>query len=108
MSITPHRVTPFTESLNPIKLWEYLAAGKPIVGILAAIWPFHTWSPVGHVAAPTAVSMLHAGVLKKFGLYGLIRVAVPLRRWLHLSKARRASACAGRRRRWRCWACWSP
>ncbi len=29
--LTPHLVTPFTESLNPIKLWEYLAAGKPIV-----------------------------------------------------------------------------
>jgi NADH-quinone oxidoreductase subunit M len=37
-------------------------------GILAAVWPFHTWSPVGHVAAPTAVSMIHAGVLMKLEL----------------------------------------
>ena len=43
-------------------------------GILAAVWPFHTWSPVGHVAAPTSVSMVHAGVLMKMGpsvYYGL-------------------------------------
>jgi NADH-quinone oxidoreductase subunit M len=44
--------------------------------VLAAMWPFHTWSPDGHVAAPTAVSMLHAGVLMKLGAYGCIRVAV--------------------------------
>ncbi len=47
-------------------------------GILVSLWPFHTWAPVGYGAAPTATSMLHAGVLKKFGLYGLIRVALPL------------------------------
>ncbi|MBC7326136.1 MAG: NADH-quinone oxidoreductase subunit M, partial [Moorella sp. (in: Bacteria)] len=40
------------------------------------IWPLHLWSPDGHVAAPTAVSMLHAGVLMKLGAYGLIRVGV--------------------------------
>ncbi len=45
-------------------------------GVLAAMWPFHTWSPDGHVAAPTAVSMLHAGVLMKLGAYGCLRVAV--------------------------------
>ncbi|MBI3971866.1 MAG: NADH-quinone oxidoreductase subunit M [Chloroflexi bacterium] len=45
-------------------------------GVLAAMWPFHTWSPDGHVAAPTAVSMLHAGVLMKLGAYGCIRLAV--------------------------------
>jgi NADH-quinone oxidoreductase subunit M len=44
--------------------------------VLAAMWPFHTWSPDGHVAAPTAVSMLHAGVLMKLGAYGCIRVAL--------------------------------
>ena len=43
-------------------------------GILAAIWPLHTWSPDGHASAPTAVSMLHAGVLMKLGAYGLLRV----------------------------------
>ena len=42
-------------------------------GILAGLWPFHTWSPDGHVAAPTAVSMVHAGVLMKLGAYGVIR-----------------------------------
>src|SRR5919108_2189138 len=45
-------------------------------GVLAGLWPFHTWSPDGHVAAPTAVSMLHAGVLMKLGAYGCIRVAL--------------------------------
>jgi NADH-quinone oxidoreductase subunit M len=44
--------------------------------VLAAMWPLHTWSPDGHVAAPTAVSMLHAGVLMKLGAYGCIRVAI--------------------------------
>ena len=47
-------------------------------GILVSLWPFHTWAPIGYAAAPTATAMLHAGVLKKFGLYGLLRVALPL------------------------------
>ncbi len=47
-------------------------------GVLAAMWPFHTWSPVGHVAAPTAVSMLHAGVLMKLGSFAILRVAMYL------------------------------
>jgi NADH-quinone oxidoreductase subunit M len=47
-------------------------------GVLAGMWPFHTWSPDGHVAAPTAVSMLHAGVLMKLGAYGIIRVALTI------------------------------
>lgn len=45
-------------------------------GILAGMWPFHGWSPTGHVAAPTAVSMLHAGVLMKLGAFGILRVAI--------------------------------
>ena len=45
-------------------------------GILAGIWPLHTWSPDGHSSAPTAVSMLHAGVLMKLGAYGVLRVGV--------------------------------
>lgn len=45
-------------------------------GFLVPMWPLHTWSPDGHVAAPTAVSMLHAGVLMKLGGYGLIRAGV--------------------------------
>jgi len=47
-------------------------------GILAGVWPFHTWSPVGHVAAPTGVSMVHAGVLMKIGAFGVLRVAIVL------------------------------
>ena len=47
-------------------------------GVLAGLWPFHTWSPDGHVAAPTAVSMLHAGVLMKLGAFGIIRVGMAL------------------------------
>lgn len=43
-------------------------------GVLAGIWPLHTWSPDGHASAPTAVSMLHAGVLMKLGAYGVLRV----------------------------------
>ena len=46
-------------------------------GILISLWPFHSWAPEGYAAAPTPTAMLHAGVLKKFGLYGLIRIAVP-------------------------------
>lgn len=45
-------------------------------GILAGMWPFHGWSPTGHVAAPTAVSMLHAGVLMKLGAFGILRVGI--------------------------------
>ena len=47
-------------------------------GILVALFPFHSWAARGYEAAPTSVSMLHAGVLKKFGLYGLVQIAVPL------------------------------
>jgi NADH-quinone oxidoreductase subunit M len=47
-------------------------------GILVSLWPLHTWAPLGYGAAPSSNAMLHAGVLKKFGLYGLIQVAMPL------------------------------
>ncbi len=58
-------------------------------GILVSLWPFHTWAPLGYGSAPSATAMLHAGVLKKFGLYGLIRIALPLmpdasQSWLHV------------------------
>src|SRR5207245_1397166 len=58
-------------------------------GILVSLWPFHTWAPLGYGSAPTATAMLHAGVLKKFGLYGIIRIALPLmpqaaQSWLHI------------------------
>lgn len=47
-------------------------------GVLGALFPFHTWSPDGHASAPTAVSMLHAGVLMKLGGYGCFRIAMKL------------------------------
>jgi len=46
--------------------------------VLAGIWPFHNWSPDGHVAAPTAVSMFHAGVLMKLGAFAALRVGIML------------------------------
>ncbi len=47
-------------------------------GVLAGIFPLHTWSPDGHASAPTAVSMLHAGVLMKLGAYGVLRLGFGL------------------------------
>ncbi|GAB4447791.1 MAG: NADH-quinone oxidoreductase subunit M [Anaerolineae bacterium] len=47
-------------------------------GVLAGVFPFHNWSPDGHVAAPTAVSMIHAGVLMKLGAYSALRLGVQL------------------------------
>ena len=57
--------------------WVFLALYVGF-GILAGIWPLHTWSPDGHASAPTAVSMLHAGVLMKLGAYGVVRVGMGL------------------------------
>ncbi|MBM3875194.1 MAG: NADH-quinone oxidoreductase subunit M [Verrucomicrobia bacterium] len=65
---------PFPESFQ---VWAF-----PLVfvgfAILAGLWPFHTWAPTGHVAAPTAASMLLAGVVMKLGAYGCLRVAMTL------------------------------
>jgi NADH-quinone oxidoreductase subunit M len=65
---------PFPESFQ---LWAF-----PLVfigfAILAGLWPFHTWAPTGHVAAPTAASMLLAGVVMKLGAYGALRVGMTL------------------------------
>jgi NADH-quinone oxidoreductase subunit M len=47
-------------------------------GVLVSLFPFHTWAPQAYASAPVPVAMLHAGVLKKFGLYGLLRVALPM------------------------------
>jgi NADH-quinone oxidoreductase subunit M len=62
---------------HSFQLWAF-----PLVfvgfGILAGLWPFHTWAPTGHVAAPTAASMLLAGVVMKLGAYGCLRVAMIL------------------------------
>ncbi len=46
--------------------------------ITVTMWPFHTWAPVGYAEAPTAVSMMHAGILKKMGAYAIIRFAIQL------------------------------
>ena len=66
-------------------------------GILAGVWPFHTWSPTGHAAAPTSVSMLHAGVLMKLGAFGILRIAIFLcpEGWIYWSKVMAVLATAG-------------
>ena len=46
--------------------------------MLISLFPFHSWAPSAYACAPTPVTMLHAGVLKKFGLYGLLRIALPM------------------------------
>lgn len=61
-------------------------------GILAGLWPLHTWAPTGHVAAPTAASMLLAGVVMKLGAYGCLRVGM----WL----------CPAGLDAWRWWMGW--
>jgi NADH-quinone oxidoreductase subunit M len=60
-----------------VQRWVFLAFYVGF-GILAGIWPLHTWSPDGHASAPTAVSMLHAGVLMKLGAYGVVRLGMGL------------------------------
>ena len=47
-------------------------------GILVSLWPFHSWAPLGYGSAPSPTAMIHAGIIKKFGLYGLIRIALPM------------------------------
>ncbi len=47
-------------------------------GILVSLWPFHSWAPIGYASAPTSTAMLHAGALKKFGLYALLKIALPM------------------------------
>jgi len=56
-------------------LFPFLLIG---FGVIAPLWPFHSWSPIGHAAAPSAVSMLHAGVLMKLGSYAIIRLGLGL------------------------------
>jgi NADH-quinone oxidoreductase subunit M len=71
-------VTLETVSFDPaLQSWVFLAFYIGF-GILAGIWPLHTWSPDGHASAPTAVSMLHAGVLMKLGAYGVVRLGMGL------------------------------
>jgi NADH-quinone oxidoreductase subunit M len=54
-------------------LFPFLLIG---FGVIAPMWPLHSWSPVGHAAAPSAVSMLHAGVLMKLGSYAILRIGI--------------------------------
>ena len=65
------------EYASSLQIWAF-----PILfigfAILAGMWPFHTWAPTGHVAAPTAASMLLAGVVMKLGAFGALCVAMPL------------------------------
>ncbi len=74
MSLMELAAYPFPQSFQ---MWAF-----PLVftgfAILAGMWPFHTWAPTGHVAAPTAASMLLAGVVMKLGAYGCLRVALTL------------------------------
>ena len=56
-------------------LFPFLLIG---FGVITPMWPLHSWSPIGHAAAPSAVSMLHAGVLMKLGSYAILRLAVQL------------------------------
>ena len=64
------------ESLTFAKLWfPFVFIG---FAVLAGVFPFHNWSPDGHVAAPTAVSMIHAGVLMKLGAFAALRMGVQL------------------------------
>src|ERR1019366_9298809 len=71
-----HDLAQFPFSLH----FQMLAFPLVFVGfaILAGLWPLHTWAPTGHVAAPTAASMLLAGVVMKLGAYGCLRVAMVL------------------------------
>jgi NADH-quinone oxidoreductase subunit M len=63
----------------PVEIQKFLFPFTFIgFGVLGALFPLHTWSPDGHSSAPTAVSMLHAGVLMKLGGYGAFRVAIYL------------------------------
>lgn len=63
--------------------WQNIIFGLLLFGfgILVSLFPFHSWAPRGYASAPTSIAMLHAGVLKKFGLYGFIQVALPLVPW---------------------------
>ncbi|MEO0510141.1 MAG: NADH-quinone oxidoreductase subunit M [Verrucomicrobiota bacterium] len=65
---------PFSETLQS-NVYALLLFG---FGILVSLFPFHSWAPKGYAVAPTGAAMLHAGVLKKFGLYGLLQIAAPL------------------------------
>ncbi len=70
MKTTPMLSPDFQKLLAPFFLIGF--------GVIASLWPLHSWSPIGYAAAPTSVSMLHAGVLKKMGPYLMLRLAIGL------------------------------
>ncbi len=95
----PAKWDTFTRGFDMIALQKAAAAhlaatGQPLIpvaaqirpyfillvgfGTLISLFPFHSWAPTAYASAPTPAAMLHAGVLKKFGLYGLIRLSIPL------------------------------
>jgi NADH-quinone oxidoreductase subunit M len=81
-AVAAHQIPPAAQ--KNIYLWLLIG-----FGVLISLFPFHTWAPEAYASAPAPAAMLHAGVLKKFGLYGLLRLALPLlpegaRYWSHL------------------------
>ena len=75
------RVLAETLRANPLSPGiQHIVAALLLVGFgtLVSLVPFHSWAPGGYASAPAPAAMLHAGVLKKFGLYGLMRVALPM------------------------------
>ena len=75
------RVLAETLRANPLSPGtQHLVAALLLIGFgtLVSLVPFHSWAPGGYASAPAPAAMLHAGVLKKFGLYGLLRVALPM------------------------------
>jgi NADH-quinone oxidoreductase subunit M len=69
LAIAGHGISP------SVQMWAFPAIWIGF-GTLAGVFPFHTWSPDGHASAPTAVSMLHAGVLMKLGAFGVMRIGM--------------------------------
>jgi len=65
------------EYARNFQLWVF-AAFFIAFAIKVPVWPFHTWLPDAHVEAPTAVSVILAGILLKMGTYGLLRVSFPM------------------------------
>ena len=69
--ITAHPIAVSTQNI----IFPLLLVG---FGILVGLFPFHSWAPPGYASAPPAAAMLHAGILKKFAIYGMIRIAIPM------------------------------
>ena len=75
------RVLAETLRANPLSPGtQHVIAALLLIGFgtLVSLVPFHSWAPGGYASAPAPAAMLHAGVLKKFGLYGLLRIALPM------------------------------